>query len=95
MKIATIGMEKGMQWRYTCQKRSRILCVRVIPEIVNDGHSQVADTGQEHNDREYEKPCQWVGQQVRNHHVLLRADRKIAVWMNAFVEYEGHLELDQ
>ena len=85
MKIATIGMDKSMQWRYPCEQWPRISCVGMIPEIVDNSHSQVADTGQEHNDREQEKTCQRVGQWVRKHHVLLLADRKIEVWMDAFV----------
>ena len=62
MKIAAIGMEKSMQWRYPRPEWSRITCVWVISEIVDDGHSQVADTGQDQNEREAKRPCQWVSQ---------------------------------
>lgn len=93
MKIATIGMDKSMQWRNPSQKWSRISCVGVILEVVGYGHCQVAETGQEHNDRQHEKPCEWVGQQVRNHHVLLLADRKTVVCMDNLVKKEGYLEL--
>ena len=45
MKVTTIGMEKSMEWRYPGPKWSRISCVGVIFEIVDDGPSQVGDGG--------------------------------------------------
>ena len=68
MKIAAIGMEKSMQRRDPRQERSRIPCVRVVFEIVDDIYSQIADAGQDHNNYGPEKPYQWVGQQTSNHH---------------------------
>lgn len=60
MKIAAIRVKKCIQWRYPRPKRTRIPCVGVISEIIDDGHSQVADTGQDHEEKEPEKPCKWI-----------------------------------
>ena len=67
MKITTIGMEKGIERRYPGPKWSRIACIRVVSEIVDDGPSQVGDVGQDQNERKAEKPCQGVSQKMCDH----------------------------
>ena len=102
MKIAAIRIEESMQWRYPCPKWTRIPCVGMVPEIVDGGHSQVADTEQDQNEDKPEKPCERIGQETRvvHHrsgqgHANFCKHKGIEASMNAFILRRGSLQLQQ